>query len=445
MIKKLLKIFIACIPYAKLRRNLRGILESERLAPSVFRELREQIDKFEPVVYNCAESKHKILHYGTYKVKCGIASFLDDVLLGLEENGEKYNAVVPVNYDYLKDTRLIKAYLDKLTELVKDFDVLFIQHEYAFWLCRNFYLHSQEFIRSDSLYEKYAYNPLSFSLVMLDYAVKKCLGQNKKIVIVWHSDFNLSLKMFFKYNTVQNYSEIPFFRFIDRSNIKIIVMNKAMAEALKQKDIPVTRIKYMCHPIPCRQNYLGAPFSLDFVRDGDVVVGGFGFVEPYKSLEKVIEALKFLPENYKYLHVGGVRTQEAQAYYENLKTLAAENGLSARVHFTGFVNLADIPAYLKVMALGIYVVTIQENYASGAINQLLTNSVPTIATKNSSFLDLSLDYDCIELVDSAEPEFLAQKIRELAADTQRQNVLKQNMEQFVQKNTFKNFTKELWS
>lgn len=444
MIKKLLKIFIACIPYAKLRRNLRGILESERLAPSVFRELREQIDKFEPVVYNCAESKHKILHYGTYKVKCGIASFLDDVLLGLEENGEKYNAVVPVNYDYLKDTRLIKAYLDKLTELVKDFDVLFIQHEYAFWLCRNFYLHSQEFIRSDSLYEKYVYNPLSFSLVMLDYAVKKCLGQNKKIVIVWHYNFNTVLDSFLNNNKVQNYTDIPFFRFIAHENIKIIVMNKSMTAGLKQKNIPITQVKYLPHPVPCRIILSAVPFSLDFVRDGDVVIGGFGFVEPYKSLEKVIEALKFLPENYKYLHVGGVRTQEAQAYYEKLKTLAAENGLSARVHFTGFVNLEDIPSYFKTMTLGVYI-TVLENYASGAINQLLINNIPTIAINSSGFWDLSSDYDCIELVDSAEPELLAQKIRELAVDIQRQNTLKRNMEQFVQKNTFKNFTKELWS
>lgn len=386
-------------------------------------------------------SPKKILHYSTFNVQCGIAKFLDNCILGLQENGYCYNAVVPVNYDYLLDISTLLSYLDKIINYAKDFDVVEIQHEYEFWKCKNMY---SKLLRKVSLFaDKYKYTKTSFSLVLLDYFIERLLDLGKEIRIVWHSDFGFALEDLAKVNEWESFEDLPFFRFMENPNLKIVVMNSKMLESLGKFGIPAGNVKVLPHFVKSgyRRQKSGPKTS-----SGEVILAGFGFVSAYKGIMNNIKLLEFLPENYKYLHIGGVHPEDSSGYFDAVKEFVKEHGLENRVKFTGFIETdEEIETYLDSINLGLYLTSSKGVYASGAITVFLQNGIPVITSDALVFRDLSTNYDCVEVCGNAEDyKNIANHIVKLIADDKRQEALKRNCETFCRENTPQKFIAKMY-
>ncbi len=380
----------------------------------------------------------KILHYSTYKIKCGIASYLEDYISGLRANGYNYNAVVPVNYDYLSDCSLITAYLDKIVNYASDYDIVSIQHEYSFWNPGNKYNADLllDFIGLDK--KNINLTKITMSLILLDYFITKLFRLNKRVNIVWHTSFELSLKDCFSLN-VDSYKNLPFFRYLDNPLLSVVVMNSKFIEELKLYKIPVNRVLCMQLPIPSVHIDIKKSFGFN---DEDVILGSFGFINKMKGIEDALKALKYLPKNYKYIHLGGVHPADASGYVNTLKKYIDDNNLNERVVITGFLSDIELYNYIKIVDIGLYIGKMTTAYASGAINYFIVNSIPTLTSDISNFKEMESKFGCIKVIDNTDNSLnVAECILKLDNDESAKNFLRSNCKAFCEINTFKNFTK----
>lgn len=81
----------------------------------------------------------------------------------------------------------------------------------------------------------------------------------------------------------------------------------------------------------------------------DVVVGAFGGLTPEKRLPQVIEAVAALAADHPRLHL--LLVGSPARHYDALAE-AQQRGIADRVHFTGFVPDADLPAHLLAADIG---------------------------------------------------------------------------------------------
>lgn len=438
MKKTLIQLMACFILSREKRRKFRQTLIGEIDQKTIEKYLKYQKENWEIEFVNKEKnSQYKILHYSTYKSKCGISTFLDDLLVALKNNGVNYNAVFPVKFEYLQDVELIYSYLDKIINTSAFFDLVLIQHEYAFWSLRNIFHNAFLFNKLNPLYSKYNHNKLSYSLLLLDYFVERILLKKKKITIIWHTDFELSIKQLFLLNgNIENYKKIPFFRFFDCSDLKIVVMNSKMKNGLEKYKIPTNNIRFCMHPVKT------SVIEKCCIKENknEVILGGFGFIDYKKGIHIVLKSLLHLPKNYKYIHIGGVHPRKDDKYLIELKTFIKENGLSERVQFTGFLDFEAVEKHIKNIDIGIYLALSENNYASGAINQLILNGVPVITSSNASFKDIKNAYDCIEIFeDYRDEKKLADKIQTFYLDKKRLQKIKDNCKYFCIENTFEKF------
>lgn len=415
-----------------------------------FYNFLSEIENQEHLVYvNKEDSPKKILHYGTYKAECGIAQFLEDMLSGLENIGYKYNAVYPVNYDYVGDPLLLKAYLDKLIEHSKDFDAVFMQHEYGFWASGNISCLSKElenFRQSSNLIKINNIN-----VILLDYLVSKLISAGKIVNIVWHTTFTPLLEEISKcYKIKKNdYKKLPFFRFFDNGLFNVVVMNQSFIDVLKEYEIPVERVQNLQLPVPtlvdtvCENDIVGLREKYGFKKD-DIVLASFGFVNILKGIENILGAMKYLPENYKYVHLGGLHARANKKYLINLQETIKKLGLSSRAFITGFLTEEELAIYKEDLNFGLYVGSMKNSYASAAINHLIIKGIPTITSNIANFKAIEAKYHNIVIVDNPEnSEQLAKLIININNDEAKKNELRENCARFCEENTFENFANKI--
>ncbi len=385
------------------------------------------------LINNDSASKHKILHYSSYGVKCGIATFCDYLLEGLVENNLKYNAILPFNKEYLEDKELIYNYLNKFIEYSKSFDTIFIQHEYAFWNVCNYDTKSK--IDKFLFLNNFGMNQKQYGLSLFDYLVEKLLKLDKSIKIVWHTDFE---KVLASYKSLK-YSELPFFRFLDNPKLKVVVLNSKMLSTLEKYNIPTNNVIFITHPI---DNKIAPVIHIK--NDNKIILGSFGFLFGVKGVVKILDTLQLLPENFEYIHIGGPHSSQNSDILEYYMGEISKRNLEKRAKITGFVDDDKLKDYFSLIDLGLYLIDGDHIYGSGSITHFLQNEIPTLTTKGANFVDLSKKYDCIELINCPfEPKYIAEEIQSLINNKERLKQLKENCAKIRQENSYKNFIKVL--
>lgn len=398
----------------------------------------------EEIINQNQDSSAKILHVGTYNTECGIAEFTKNYITALGEVNCKYNKILPFKYDYLENEALFKMYLDKIVKLADNYDLISIQHEYSFWSLKKI---STKKYFNNKFYKKYKVNNITYSLILLDYLVGNLLKKNKYVNIVWHNGFGCVLNLLINlkiinYNT--HYSEIPFFRFFDSKLLHVIVMNEKIIEVLKNFDIPLFNIKILQHPVS-KIDYIENK-NINVIKEkynlnsNDIVIGSFGFVNKLKGIDRIINALKFLPENYKYIHFGGVHPNDNSNYIFELENLINQNMLVSRVIISGFIKSSELNLCMRLINLGLYVGETNNNYASGAICNLLANKVPVLVSDIAQFSEIRSEYNCLEICKNPEnAEILAENIFEIVNDKHKIEMLKKNIEKYLIDHSFTSF------
>lgn len=460
MNKFLCNIICGLIPSKKLRHKFRKYLkylQYKKENIENFTKYKKILEKFEIIHCNKNFDKNspKILHYSTYNIQCGIATFLNDFIKGFENNGFGNNDIIPINHDIRKNVLLYLDYLNLLIQNSKNYDYIILQHEYGLYNC-NYYFSSfehniiQNFLEKIDLDKNLNYeSTLISSLIFTDYIITNLLEQNKKVSIIWHTTFQLAIRDLVANNVELNFKKFPVFRYFDNKNLKIFVMTNDMLNALKKYKIPVDNVNFMEHPIPTKKFDISKD-KVDSIKqnynikENDIILGQFGFVGYSKGNINILKAMKHLPQNFKYIMVGGKHQSDNSDYYDNILKYIKDNNLEKRVFITGFIKEEDVVSYLSIVNLATYVYNTDVNFASGSINQMFLYNIPVLASNGISFADLKNHYDCLEITNNSEqPEKLAEDIQNLLKNNDRIDMLRKNMQKFCEDNTFKNFTNKL--
>ena len=114
--------------------------------------------------------------------------------------------------------------------------------------------------------------------------------------------------------------------------------------------------------------------------------------------------------------------------------------LVSRVVITGFIKNEEVDASMELLKLGLYVGSSSNNYASGAINNLLANKVPLLTTNIAQFSKIKSSYNCLEICDNpTDAQNLANNILEIINSNSKIEELKANCEKYITEHSFVNF------
>lgn len=193
--------------------------------------------------------------------------------------------------------------------------------------------------------------------------------------------------------------------FVDRSLVRnvdfFVPLMHAEIDLLRRHGVPQDRIRY----IPL------VPETDPVFRDPEIckqelgledkyVVTGFGWVRRSKGYDRVIDVLEELPEGTVFLVAGGTRTDEQQAYLDDLRAMVERRGLDDRVRFTGYIGREEHPTIMN--ATDVMVFPYRDNRASDAMARALSYHIPVVASDNEEFTAVESEWGCVRTVSSDE-------------------------------------------
>ncbi|MFA6408219.1 MAG: glycosyltransferase family 4 protein [Candidatus Paceibacterota bacterium] len=146
-------------------------------------------------------------------------------------------------------------------------------------------------------------------------------------------------------------------------------------------------------------------------KDGEVFLVNTSRLVHQKGIDTTIEALKFLPENVKFVAVG------AGSDEVKLKELTARLGLSNRVIFTGGVDRSVVTLYRK--ACDIFVAPSRSEGLGNAFVSALASKLPLVTSGVGGIADYAVDGETAWIVPPDDPQALAKKIEEVIANPEK--------------------------
>lgn len=158
--------------------------------------------------------------------------------------------------------------------------------------------------------------------------------------------------------------------------------------------------------------------GIDGIKDGDFVYGYIGTLKTMgmeKGVADGLRALALLPQNFKFLIVGG--EEQDVVYYKNMSTML---GVSERVVFTGKVGYAGIHSYNAKCDVLVAPFPENEHYSYFMsplkIFEYMASRKPIIATNLPSLREVLTNGENAILIPPSSPEALAKAIITLKDD-----------------------------
>ena len=165
-------------------------------------------------------------------------------------------------------------------------------------------------------------------------------------------------------------------------------------------------------------------------KDGDVFMITTSRLVKKNACDDVIKALPLLPENVQFIILGTGPDEEM------LKSLAAELGVSERVHFVGFVDHSEMPKYLKVSDIFIRP-SLSEGFGSSFV-EAFAAEIPVIATQEGGIADFLFDPErnpekpaTGRAVDARDPEGIARAARLFIDNKEETNTIVKNAKELA--------------
>lgn len=156
----------------------------------------------------------------------------------------------------------------------------------------------------------------------------------------------------------------------------------------------------------------------------DIFLITTGRLAPKNATVNVIDSLKYLPENVKFLIIGSGREEKM------LKERTAKLGLSRRVNFLGFIGHKDLPQYLHISDIFIRP-SLSEGFGNSYIEAMAAD-VPVIATRVGGILDFVRDGETGLFCEVKNPKSIAQKVEKLIKDKESRDYIVKNAKAMVQ-------------
>jgi len=202
----------------------------------------------------------------------------------------------------------------------------------------------------------------------------------------------------------------PWQCWLSRRSVVIVAVSRTVADALRDQKIR-TPIVVCYNPRECpKPSPEATALRCELLQDGTALVGTVSRLEDGKGIEEFLIAASLLQSrwpNVRYVIVGD--GSKARAFERK----AAELGLRAQVHFTGFrSNVGDYYASMDVFVCPSLV-----EGAQGVVIEAMLAGRPTVATRVGSVQELIRHGDNGLIVNPSDPQSLARAIESLLADS----------------------------
>ncbi len=347
----------------------------------------------------------RLVHVSSYNVVCGIADYCKNLKEGMDSAlSLQSNDVLPIDLEvvYNASEKEIMNYFSELALKCAAYDTVVIQHEYSFFGSS---VHGLDF--ANKLFE--------------NFVRKLSEKQNiKNICIVFHSDILYS-QIFIRFC-----SNIAIINKVKSFFLNIDLAGKYMKCGLipHQLFIPIDNSTKQYSKI--KKDVQDKVKQQLLLKDCDVILGMVGFVMKYKRHREIIKLLTELPENYKFLIVGGQHPKDTKnKSLREIVKLIEENSLQTRVYMTGCYEEENLKSYVDL--IDIMVAPYDNSFTGGSasIQSMIGAGKPVVAYATNVFVNLnaSAGFKPLELVEYDNLEAFKNKIVELGADKKAQEYL----------------------
>ncbi len=173
-----------------------------------------------------------------------------------------------------------------------------------------------------------------------------------------------------------------------RSADGVIVTNEEDGRRLLAADIPARQIRQ----IPIGSNVRVEETSAREVaavrrglglKDGDCLLGYFGFINASKGADLLLSALARLPERFQLAFIGGkTGSSDAanQVYLGRIEESLDAQGLGERVHWSGFLDDAALAAYFQACDLMVMPYRDGVSLRRGTLMAILAHGRPLVTS-----------------------------------------------------------------
>jgi glycosyltransferase involved in cell wall biosynthesis len=345
----------------------------------------------------------KIGILSTWKTVCGIADFTANYVNGLEALG--YSAqVVPIDREaqrYLS-RRELAADFERLGELLTEFDVVHVQHEFGF------------FAGAYGIYE---------SIDNFNRLLRKVGGPGRRLVVTFHTlpPFKVSrdrlggLVMEALFRTAWHRRVVPAMR---RLNVAAVSHTRFLRRVLIDSGLPPSSISVI--PMGCPPPLEDADREESKAALGyaptDKVLAVMGFVSEYKGHRVALDAMRSLPAEYHLAVVGGPNPQANDWAYDKVLGRSTGRRLKNRVRVTDYVPSSEVRQYLAAADIILAPYVHRDLGSSAGISWGLSSGRPVIASRIPVFEELNQDEARVLLATPDAPSELARRVLQLDRD-----------------------------
>lgn len=346
----------------------------------------------------------RVLHYSTHLEPCGIGIYQEQFV----RHSKNYNNVVqeyfPLSPNVAKrysDDKFKLEVITRLRTMLRDFDVLHIQHEFTFFKSRQL----RWLIECAQKAKKQVIVTVHTAP---DVQIKELLpGAHPKKLLINNRTKKLNAAMIDQY-----------FRPLSLVDL-VITHNEVTKKSLIRYGVNPDSIKVIVMPVPLVEK---ANDTTDISKNlskknNDVVYAAVGFMSAHKGTLQAVKALKFLPDNYKLAIIGGVHpAADNTDYYDKITDYIIDHGLESRVYITGFIDdQAELDGLIRECDICVY--PYDSKYysfvSSASITTAVANHKPIIAYPTTSFLEINKDVPLVTFTKSGNYYELARSIKNL--------------------------------
>jgi glycosyltransferase involved in cell wall biosynthesis len=213
-----------------------------------------------------------------------------------------------------------------------------------------------------------------------------------------------------------------------------IVMSKAVENDLLTLK-PKAHFRYSPHPL---YSHFGekvprseAFSKLDFPKDKKIVLF-FGFIRDYKGLDILIEAMKYLPDDYLCVIAG-----ESYGDFNKYSDLIEKHGVGKKIKlFVRYINDNEVPLFFS--AADVCVQPYKSATQSGIAGIAFHFGVPLIATDVGGLKEIIEPFNTGIMVEKPDPKMIADSIKQYFENSQKDEMAK-NIEKFKVISSWENF------
>lgn len=167
----------------------------------------------------------------------------------------------------------------------------------------------------------------------------------------------------------------------------------------------------------------------------------FGFINPDKGYEIVLNTLPDLPQDVIFIIAGGVQDQSNQAYLNTLNSLITQMGLQNRVFITGFLEKQKMFSLMQQTKIILFPRT--HVNASLELSLAIAFQKPILASNLPYFVEVNSRVPCLEIFEfeGGRVENFKKKLLRLLGDKLRQQELSEKCSEYAQKYSWEEIAK----